>query len=67
MSLTRNTIEEVTETINMAMVNLREAMVKVPDKDLGLKNTHRRFTESVGTLKVLLDEAHRCQDTEDRF
>ncbi len=67
MSLTRTKVEEISGTIDMAMSNLRDSMKKVPDTGLGLGSSHTRFTQSIATLKVLLDEAHRFSSDEDLF
>ncbi|MEU5153160.1 hypothetical protein [Glycomyces sp. NPDC021274] len=66
--LTRNKVEEINMSMDIAMSNLRDAMKKVPDKGLGLNAAHTRFASSAAVLAVLLDEAARfTPDGEDLF
>jgi hypothetical protein len=56
MELTRRNVENVAESIDIAMRQLREAMVGLPDKDMGFKRAHESAARDAAHFSVLLSE-----------
>lgn len=56
MELTRRNVENVAESIDVAMRQLREAMVGLPDKDMGFKRAHESAARDAAHFSVLLAE-----------
>lgn len=56
MELSRRNVENTTEAIDVAMKQLREAMVGLPDKEMGFKRTHESAARDAAHFTVLLRE-----------
>lgn len=56
MDLSRRNIENTAEAINVAMKQLREAMVGLPDKEMGFKRAHESAARDAAHFTVLLNE-----------
>lgn len=56
MELTRRNIENVVGAIDVAMRQLREAMVGLPDKEMGFKRAHEAAARDAAHFTVLLTE-----------
>jgi hypothetical protein len=59
MELTRRNVENVSEAIDVAMKQLREAMVGLPDKEMGFKRAHESAARDAAHFTVLLRETFR--------
>ncbi|PRY62559.1 hypothetical protein [Glycomyces artemisiae] len=56
MELTRRNVENVVESMDVAMRTLREAMVGMPDKEMGFKRAHENAARDAAHFMVLLTE-----------
>lgn len=56
MQLTRRNVENAVESIDVAMRTLREAMVGMPDKEMGFKRAHENAARDAAHFMVLLAE-----------
>jgi hypothetical protein len=59
MELSRRNVENVSDAIDAAMKQLREAMVGMPDKEGGFKRSHETAARDAAHFAVLLREAFR--------
>ncbi|MFC3495453.1 hypothetical protein [Glycomyces rhizosphaerae] len=59
MELSRRNIENTAAAIDLAMKQLREAMVGLPDKEMGFKRSHESAARDAAHFMVLLQETAR--------
>ena len=62
MGLTRRQIDDVVDSIDVAMRQIREAMKGLPDKELGFKRSHESAARDAAHFTVLLQEMNRIND-----
>lgn len=59
MELSRRSVENVTDAIDIAMKQLRDAMVGMPDKEGAFKRSHETAARDAAHFAVLVRESFR--------
>lgn len=53
-------LDDVTDAIDMAMKQIREAMIGLPDKEMGFKRAHESAARDAAHFTVLMQEMKRA-------